>query len=414
MSTTRMLAALAATGTMTTAALVADAAATPAYAAPRPDEDVVPLACTSIPSTADPAVLETVYRVGRGLKVTERVMLAGFEAGWVESHMNNLPCGDRDSLGVFQQRPSQGWGTPEQIMNVSYAANAFFTRAIPIAANNPGMTAGQIAQAVQRSAFPDRYDQAQGTALALIDQAKDLVTGKVTVGFYQASTGTWQLKNTHSGGAADISFQYGPANARPLSGDWNNDGKTTVGYYVPATGTFNLRNANGAGPSDHSFRFGPPGMVPLAGDWDADGKTTVGYYNPGTATFHLRNTLSEGPADHVVQFGPAGSGIVPVVGDWNNDGKTTVGYYNRSTGTWNIKDTHASGGPADHSFVWRGDGLTPITGDWNADGKTTVGFYRPSDAVYLLRDSLSGGPADHAFSFGPANRTPITGDWNND
>jgi hypothetical protein len=130
--------------------------------------------CGSIPSTHDPNVIKIVYQVGVRHGVTDRVMLAGFEAGWVESRMNNLPCGDSDSLGVFQQRPSQGWGTPEQILNVDYAATQFFVRAIPIASANPGYSAGQVAQAVQRSAFPSRYDEAQSKALQLIEEARVL------------------------------------------------------------------------------------------------------------------------------------------------------------------------------------------------------------------------------------------------
>ncbi|GAA0209079.1 hypothetical protein GCM10010492_03440 [Saccharothrix mutabilis subsp. mutabilis] len=113
-------------------------------------------------------VTKTVHQVGMRYLVSPKVMLAGFEAGWVESHMNNLNCGDLDSLGVFQQRPSQGWGTPEQILNVDYAATQFFTRAINVDRANPGYTAGQVAQAVQRSARPDRYDAAEGTARQLL------------------------------------------------------------------------------------------------------------------------------------------------------------------------------------------------------------------------------------------------------
>ncbi|MFF2652058.1 peptidoglycan-binding protein [Streptomyces sp. NPDC058045] len=129
----------------------------------------------SVPSNPDDEVLKVVYQTGRDLGVSDRVMLAGFEAGIVESNMNNLDCGDRDSLGVFQQRPSQGWGTPEQIMNVSYASNAFFTPAIRVADDNPDLSAGQVAQTVQVSAYPDRYDEAEGTALALIERAKQLL-----------------------------------------------------------------------------------------------------------------------------------------------------------------------------------------------------------------------------------------------
>ncbi|WP_317633425.1 peptidoglycan-binding protein [Streptomyces sp. SCSIO ZS0520] len=128
-----------------------------------------------VPGDPDPEVLKTVYRTGVDLGVSDKVMLAGFEAGVVESNMNNLDCGDRDSLGVFQQRPSQGWGTPEQIMNVSYASNAFFTPAVQVAADNPDLSAGQVAQKVQVSAYPDRYDAVEGTARELIERAKQLL-----------------------------------------------------------------------------------------------------------------------------------------------------------------------------------------------------------------------------------------------
>ncbi|MEU3254774.1 hypothetical protein [Streptomyces sp. NPDC006997] len=124
-----------------------------------------------VPPDRDLEVTKAVYAVGRRLGVSDKVMLAGFEAGWVESHMNNLPCGDRDSLGVFQQRPSQGWGTPEQIMRVPYAAEQFFTRAVRVEQQHPHLTAGQTAQKVQRSAFPDRYDQAESKARALLAEA---------------------------------------------------------------------------------------------------------------------------------------------------------------------------------------------------------------------------------------------------
>lgn len=122
----------------------------------------------AVPPNFDPAVINNVHDVATQRGVNDKVMLAAFEAGWVESHMHNLNCGDRDSLGVFQQRPSAGWGTPEQILNVTYATNAFLDQAIPNDQEDPSMTAGQLAQSVQRSAFPDRYDQSEGKAREMI------------------------------------------------------------------------------------------------------------------------------------------------------------------------------------------------------------------------------------------------------
>ncbi|MGI5335908.1 LGFP repeat-containing protein [Streptomyces sp. CA-181903] len=124
-----------------------------------------------IPAERDIAVTRKVYEVGQRRNVSDKVMLAGFETGWVESRMNNLNCGDRDSLGVFQQRPSQGWGTPEQVLNVDYAANKFFEVAQQMEPRMEGSTAGQLAQAVQRSAYPARYDEAEGVARAMRDEA---------------------------------------------------------------------------------------------------------------------------------------------------------------------------------------------------------------------------------------------------
>ncbi len=93
-----------------------------------------------------------------------KVALALIEAGIVESGLRNLPYGDRDSLGFLQQRPSQGWAHP---MNISYAAWDFLRRAIPIQGRYG--TAGRLAQAVQRSAFPGRYDQQQARALGILN-----------------------------------------------------------------------------------------------------------------------------------------------------------------------------------------------------------------------------------------------------
>ncbi len=88
------------------------------------------------------------------MRANHKVTLALIEAGIVESHLRNLPDGDRDSLGWLQQRPSKGWRCPR---NITCATWDFLRRAIPI--QDAYATSGQLAQAVQRSAFPLRYDQ---------------------------------------------------------------------------------------------------------------------------------------------------------------------------------------------------------------------------------------------------------------
>lgn len=82
-----------------------------------------------------------------------------------ESKLRNIEYGDMDSLGLFQQRPSQEWGTAQQIMNPVYSTNAFYAEleAVPDYLTIPITDA---AQAVQRSAFPSAYAAHEGTARA--------------------------------------------------------------------------------------------------------------------------------------------------------------------------------------------------------------------------------------------------------
>ncbi|WP_270887505.1 hypothetical protein [Pedococcus sp. 5OH_020] len=73
-----------------------------------------------------------------------------------ESKLRNLKYGDRDSVGLFQQRPSQGWGTQEQILDPVYASNRFYDALVKIDGYET-MKITQIAQKVQKSAYPDAY-----------------------------------------------------------------------------------------------------------------------------------------------------------------------------------------------------------------------------------------------------------------
>jgi hypothetical protein len=62
-----------------------------------------------VPPSHDPAVIRLIYQVAVDRRVNDKVILVGFEAGLIESHMNNLDGGRLDSVGVFRQRPSMGW-----------------------------------------------------------------------------------------------------------------------------------------------------------------------------------------------------------------------------------------------------------------------------------------------------------------
>ena len=106
------------------------------------------------PEQAGNAAVITAVAVRRGLPA--RAATIGLATAIQESKLTNLPGGDRDSLGLFQQRPSQGWGTPAQIRDPVYASNAFYDVLVKVEGYEdlPITTA---AQTVQRSAFPTAY-----------------------------------------------------------------------------------------------------------------------------------------------------------------------------------------------------------------------------------------------------------------
>lgn len=112
---------------------------------------------------ADNAALIAAVSVRRGLPA--RAATIALATAIQESKLNNLDHGDRDSLGLFQQRPSQGWGTPEQVTDPVFATNAFYDRLVKVP-DYAAMPITQAAQAVQRSAFPDAYGDHEASARA--------------------------------------------------------------------------------------------------------------------------------------------------------------------------------------------------------------------------------------------------------
>ncbi|MEE6263433.1 hypothetical protein [Plantactinospora sonchi] len=100
----------------------------------------------------------TIAAVGIRRKMPERAVVVALATAFQESRLRNLAGGDRDSVGLFQQRPSQGWGTPDRIRDPRYAATKFYD-ALRRVRGWEQMEITDAAQKVQRSAFPRAYQQ---------------------------------------------------------------------------------------------------------------------------------------------------------------------------------------------------------------------------------------------------------------
>ena len=116
------------------------------------------------PDQAQNASLIAAIGVRRGLPA--RAVSIALATAYQESKIRNLTHGDRDSIGIFQQRPSQGWGTVEQISDEHYAINKFYD-ALEKIDGYQTMRITEAAQKVQRSAYPEAYEPHAPDARAL-------------------------------------------------------------------------------------------------------------------------------------------------------------------------------------------------------------------------------------------------------
>lgn len=142
-----------------------------------------------VPSTQDATQLtqeqidnaRTIIAIGKGAGLSTQAQKIAVMTALQESSLMNLDGGDRDSAGLFQQRPSMGWGTLAQVTDPVYAAKSFYG-VNPEGANLgliqiegwETLTPGAAAQAVQGSAYPDAYDKWEPLATELVNGNQDV------------------------------------------------------------------------------------------------------------------------------------------------------------------------------------------------------------------------------------------------
>ncbi|GAA3344772.1 C40 family peptidase [Amorphoplanes nipponensis] len=141
------------------------------------NDECAPAATTSVASSQPAgqwnagqlANARTIVSVGAERRIPVRGQIIALATAMQESGLRNLAGGDRDSIGLFQQRPSQGWGIPAQIGDPVYAAGKFYDKLATIRGWQT-MPLTDAAQAVQGSALPNAYAKWEDDATALAQQ----------------------------------------------------------------------------------------------------------------------------------------------------------------------------------------------------------------------------------------------------
>jgi hypothetical protein len=227
---------------------------------------LLPSSCTAKADgevTLDPeqmANAATIAAVGIRRGVPDRAVVIALAAAAQESKLRNLNGGDRDSVGLFQQRPSQGWGTAEQIADPRYAAGQFYGALLKMK-DWQSLDVGEAVQRVQHSAYPEAYDR-------WVDQSQTLAaTFSGTTGGALACTLTDRPART--GTAATVALQH------DLSLDWGRvqtvRGTTSVQVAVGSTQTgwryAHWMVAHAEDQGIKTVRFGDRQWSASEGDW---------------------------------------------------------------------------------------------------------------------------------------------------
>jgi cell wall-associated NlpC family hydrolase len=118
----------------------------------------------------------TIVRVGVSRGIPRRGLVIAIATALQESNLRNLHYGDRDSVGLFQQRPSSGWGTVAELTDPPTSAGKFYAALLEVQGWE-SMSVTVAAQAVQRSAFPDAYAKWESLATTLVGQ---MMSGRTT------------------------------------------------------------------------------------------------------------------------------------------------------------------------------------------------------------------------------------------
>ncbi|MGP4000919.1 heavy metal transporter [Streptomyces sp. 8N706] len=147
----------------------------------------------------------TIEAVGSSRGLPERAITIALATAMQESGLRNIDYGDRDSVGLFQQRPSQGWGNARQIKDPVYSAGKFYEHLVKV----PGYSRLPLtvaAQKVQRSGFPQAYAKHEPDASLLASA----LTGRTAGAFSCTSPGGDGKRGEPERVRAELIREFGP------------------------------------------------------------------------------------------------------------------------------------------------------------------------------------------------------------
>ncbi|MEV1068576.1 C40 family peptidase [Streptomyces sp. NPDC050263] len=245
---------------------------------------------------------KTIQATGVAMNVPTRGQIVALATALQESGLQNLDYGDRDSLGLFQQRPSQGWGTAAQVRDPVHASTKFYEGLLKVSGWH-SMTIAQAAQAVQKSGFPDAYAKWEPLATALQkaiakSQGQNGSSGK------DSDTGgavEQAAASTAGCGAGEDGSSFGPIPA----------GAVPDRYQIPASAPKSVRTAIrwGLGQLGTPYQWGgtcsaPHGQDPL-GRCDCSSLMQASYKAGGVSISRTTYTqVKEGKAVSVDALKP--------------------------------------------------------------------------------------------------------------
>jgi hypothetical protein len=169
--------------------------------------------------TLDPAqaaLASTIAAIGKGQGLPDHAVTIALATALQETQLRNLSGGDRDSVGVFQQRPSQGWGARTQLLQPRYATVKFYGALVKV----PGwqtMAVTVAAQHVQRSAMPHGYAQWEAEARVLASALTGEVGAAVTCDLAAVSSRVSAVQEQAVRSA--LAIELGASALRPATAD---------------------------------------------------------------------------------------------------------------------------------------------------------------------------------------------------